>query len=157
LHSHLSYETTPRESMTSVPSLCPEGTTSGGYWVHHWVALESVGPRACHALPARPLTEWCACSGEESQSRACSISGSPSCANRVSKPAGITRQSHELKYVEAADERADAAGDGIMQGVSPSVATTVAAVTPPARDVPPGRTCRQLDDACRSPFHTRAC
>ncbi len=70
---------------------------------------------------------------------------------------GITRQSHELKYVEAADERADAAGDGVMQGVSPSVATTVAAVTPPARDVPPRWTCCQLDDACRSPFHTRAC
>ncbi len=42
LHSHLSYETTPGESMTLVPSLGPDGTTSGGYWVHHWVALESV-------------------------------------------------------------------------------------------------------------------
>ncbi len=32
------------------------------------------------------------------------------------------------------------------------MATTVAAVKPPAREVPPGRTCRQLDAACRSPF-----
>ena len=55
LHSHLSYETTPGESMTSVPSLCPEGTTSGGYWVHHWVALESVGPRARHVRMVRML------------------------------------------------------------------------------------------------------